>query len=45
MKVDLFYLSPNPYGGWVTFTSHLMEALRVKTLHMLLRRIQYFQLS
>lgn len=28
MKVDLFYLSPNPYGGWVTFTSHLMTALR-----------------
>jgi len=28
MKVDLFYLSPNPYGGWVTFTSHLMEALK-----------------
>jgi hypothetical protein len=27
MKVDLFYLSPNPYGGWVTYTCHLMEAL------------------
>ncbi len=26
--VDLFYLSPNPYGGWVTFTAHLMAALR-----------------
>lgn len=28
MQVDLFYLSPNPYGGWVTFTSHLMKSLR-----------------
>lgn len=28
MKVDLFYLSPNPYGGWVTYTSHLMKAMR-----------------
>tara|TARA_R110000787_G_scaffold156836_4_gene270788 strand:- start:1877 stop:2845 length:969 start_codon:yes stop_codon:yes gene_type:complete len=27
MKVDLFYLTPNPYGGWVTYTSHLMDAL------------------
>jgi len=26
--VDLFYLSPNPYGGWVTFTAHLMAAFR-----------------
>ena len=26
--VNLFYLSPNPYGGWVTYTSHLMDALR-----------------
>lgn len=29
MEVDLFYLSPNPYGGWVTFTSHLMKSLRM----------------
>ena len=28
MEVDLFYLSPNPYGGWVTYTSHLMKSLR-----------------
>ena len=28
MRVNLFYLSPNPYGGWVTFTAHLMRALR-----------------
>ena len=26
-QVDLFYLSPNPYGGWVTYTCHLIEAL------------------
>jgi hypothetical protein len=29
MEVDLYYLSPNPYGGWVTFTSHLMKSLRM----------------
>lgn len=29
MDVDLVYLSPNPYGGWVTFTSHLMKSLRM----------------
>lgn len=29
MEVDLFYLSPNPYGGWVTYTSHLMKSLRM----------------
>jgi hypothetical protein len=28
MQVDLIYLSPNPYGGWVTYTSHLMKSLR-----------------
>jgi hypothetical protein len=28
MHVDLIYLSPNPYGGWVTYTSHLMKTLR-----------------
>jgi len=28
MKIDLFYLSPNPYGGWVTFTHHLIQALK-----------------
>ena len=27
MHVDLFYLSPNPYGGWVTYTAHLITAL------------------
>lgn len=27
-RINLFYLSPNPYGGWVTFTAHLMAALR-----------------
>ena len=28
MQVDLIYLSPNPYGGWVTYTAHLMKTLR-----------------
>jgi len=28
MQIDLIYLSPNPYGGWVTYTSHLMKTLR-----------------
>lgn len=28
MRVNLFYLSPNTTGGWVTFTAHLMEGLR-----------------
>lgn len=26
--MDLFYLSPNPYGGWVTYTAHLIDALK-----------------
>lgn len=25
--INLFYLSPNPYGGWVTYTHHLIWAL------------------
>lgn len=28
MKVDLFYNSPNTYGGWVTYTSHLIDTLQ-----------------
>lgn len=28
MNLNLFYLSPNTTGGWVTFTAHLMEGLR-----------------
>lgn len=34
MKVNLYYLSPNPFGGWVTFTYHLvrcLEAVGIKT--------------
>lgn len=27
-EVNLFYLSPNPYGGWVTYTYHLDQALK-----------------
>lgn len=27
MGVNIFYLSPNPYGGWVTFTAHLAHGL------------------
>lgn len=26
-RVNLIYLSPNPYGGWVTYTVHLYAAL------------------
>jgi hypothetical protein len=28
MIINLFYLSPNTTGGWVTFTAHLMMSLR-----------------
>lgn len=28
MKIDLFYNSPNTYGGWVTYTSHLIDTLQ-----------------
>lgn len=27
-KINLFYLSPNTTGGWVTYTAHLMDALK-----------------
>lgn len=27
--INIFYLSPNPYGGWVTFTAHLMKSLEI----------------
>lgn len=27
-RINLFYLSPNPYGGWVTYTYHLDQALK-----------------
>lgn len=29
MNVNLFYLTPNPYGGWVTYTYHLIQALEL----------------
>lgn len=29
MNVDLVYLSDNPYGGWVTYTRHLHDALQM----------------
>lgn len=39
MKVDLFYLSPNPYGGWVTYTVHLIKALQSVGLEPTLYKI------
>jgi hypothetical protein len=27
MRIALFYNAVNPYGGWVTFTSHLIDSL------------------
>lgn len=26
--INIFYLSPNPYGGWVTYTAHLIHGLK-----------------
>lgn len=40
MKVDLYYLSPNPYGGWVTYTNHLMIALRASGIDCELFKIR-----
>ena len=39
MKIDLFYLSPNPYGGWVTYTVHLIKALQSVGLEPTLYKI------
>lgn len=40
MKVDLFYLSPNPYGGWVTYTSHLIDVLQESEVEVELFKIR-----
>lgn len=40
MKVDLFYLSPNPYGGWVTYTAHLMRCLEANGIKPTLFKIR-----
>jgi len=40
MKVDLFYLSPNPYGGWVTYTAHLMRCLEANGVEAKLFKIR-----
>jgi hypothetical protein len=40
VNVDLFYLSPNPYGGWVTFTAHLVEALKAVGIKPTLYKIR-----
>lgn len=32
MAINLVYMSPNPFGGWVTFTSHLAKGLGRKCL-------------
>ena len=40
MKVNLFYLSPNTTGGWVTFTYHLTRALKAVGLTPALYKIR-----
>jgi len=40
MKVDLFYLSPNPYGGWVTYTAHLIRCLEANGIKPTLFKIR-----
>lgn len=40
MKVDLLYLSPNPYGGWVTYTAHLMRCLEANGIEARLFKIR-----
>ena len=41
-SVNLFYLSPNTTGGWVTFTAHLMEGMRRAGVEPRLFRIGAF---
>lgn len=38
-SVNLYYLSPNTTGGWVTYTAHLMAALRAAGMRPTLRKI------
>ncbi len=38
-KINLFYLSPNTYGGWVTFTAHLVGALKAAGHEPVLRKL------
>lgn len=38
--VQLYYLSPNPYGGWITFTAHLYKALRAAGLWPTLYKVR-----
>lgn len=38
-KVDLFYLSNNSYGGWVTYTAHLFKCLEATGIQTRLFRI------
>lgn len=38
-KINLFYLSPNNTGGWVTFTAHLIDALEHCGVTGVLRKI------
>lgn len=37
--VNLFYLTPNTTGGWVTFTAHLMDALEAAGHTPVLRKV------
>lgn len=38
-RINMFYLSPNTTGGWVTFTSHLIEAMIANNQTGVLRKI------
>lgn len=38
-RINLFYLSPNPYGGWVTYTRHLAYALEAQGLKVQLFKV------
>lgn len=38
-RINLFYLSPNTTGGWVTFTAHLMDALEAAGHTPILRKV------
>lgn len=39
MKINLFYLSANTTGGWVTYTYHLIEALKAAGHEPVLRKL------
>lgn len=38
-NINLVYLSPNTYGGWVTFTAHLIDAIQAAGHTPVLRKL------